>query len=222
MGGNLSPGLLVSAYSQGIFPWFNDEDPILWWSPDPRFVLDPLELHVSASMRKVLRKGRFELSVDRDFRAIIENCSRAPRPGQRGTWITGDMVDAYVELHRLGYAHSAEAWLDGELAGGCYGVSLGRVFFGESMFSKADNASKAAFIPLVWRLLDEGIALVDSQVRTAHVESLGGRDIPRADYLAKLASLLTGPSPPGSWGGRFPDYPSSSSWERIVTRRQGR
>ncbi len=220
-GGNLSPGLLLSAYSQGLFPWFNDEDPILWWSPDPRFVLFPSDLHVSESMRKVLRKGKFELAVDRDFRSVIENCSRSPRPGQNGTWITSDMVDAYVELHRLGYAHSAEARQGGELVGGCYGVSLGGIFFGESMFAKADNASKAAFIALVWRLVDEGIALVDSQVRTDHVESLGGKDIPRTEYLKLLAKNLTRDTLLGSWADRFPDYPSSTSWERVVVRRQG-
>jgi len=132
-GGNLSPGLLLSAYRQGIFPWFNDDDPILWWSPDPRFVLFPDELHVSQTMRKLLRKQKYELALDRDFPAVIRACSSSPRSGQNGTWITEDMTQAYIELHRLGYAHSVEARRDGELVGGLYGVALGSLFCGESM-----------------------------------------------------------------------------------------
>lgn len=205
-GGNLSPGMLISAYSQGLFPWFNDEDPILWWSPDPRFVLLPEELHVSATMKKLLKKRRFELRVDTAFEAVIRSCARAPRRGQRGTWITDDMVDGYLRLHELGYAHSAEAWLDGELAGGLYGVALGSAFFGESMFSLAPDASKAAFIPFVRALAARGFDLIDSQVRTDHVSSMGGREISRDEYLARLRRALAAPTRPGSWAGHFGLY----------------
>jgi len=217
-GGNLSPGMLVSAYRRGIFPWFNEEDPILWWSPDPRFVLLPAELHVSATMRKLLRRRRFELALDRDFPAVILECSRAARPGQRGTWITSDMIEAYVELHRLGFAHSVEARLDGALVGGLYGVSLGSAFFGESMFSLEDDASKAAFIPLVWRLADEGFTLVDSQVYTDHMAGLGAREIPRTEYLRLLEESLAAPARSGDWGILFRDFPSSEAYRRIVMK----
>lgn len=205
-GGNLSPGMLLSAYSQGLFPWFNDEDPILWWSPDPRFVLLPGELHVSATMKKLLKKRRFELRVDTDFEGVIRSCVRTPRRGQRGTWITDDMVDGYLRLHALGYAHSAEAWLDGELAGGLYGIALGSAFFGESMFSLAPDASKAAFIPFVRALAARGFSLIDSQIRTDHVSSMGGREITRDDYLARLRGALAAPTLLGSWTDLFALY----------------
>lgn len=218
VGGNLSPGVVLSAYSQGIFPWFSDDDPILWWSPDPRFVLFPGEVRVSESMRKVLKKGGFELSLDTDFRAVMEECAAVPRRGQDGTWITSDMVEAYVRLHKLGYAHSVEARLDGVLVGGLYGVSLGRLFCGESMFSRAPNASKAALIALAWRLKDEGFLVIDSQVRTDHVASMGGREIPRSEYLdlVRKASALA-PSR-GDWGALFPDFPRSEGWESLRKR----
>jgi leucyl/phenylalanyl-tRNA---protein transferase len=215
-GGNLSPGMLLSAYRRGIFPWFSEDEPILWWSPDPRFVLRPDELHASRTMVRILRRGRFELSLDRDFPAVIRSCARSPRPGQRGTWITGGMIDAYVELHRLGLAHSAEARLDGELVGGLYGVALGSVFFGESMFSRADDASKAAFIPLAWRLREEGFTLVDSQVYTDHLAGLGAREIPRTEYLRLLADGLDAPTRRGDWSALFPRFPDSSEYRRIV------
>ncbi len=215
-GGNLSPGMLLSAYRRGIFPWFSQGEPILWWSPDPRFVLFPGELHATRSMRKLIRKERFELSVDRDFPAVIRACSSAKRPGQRGTWITELMIEAYIELHRLGLAHSAEARLDGELVGGLYGVSLGSVFFGESMFSRADDASKAAFIPLAWRLREEGFTLIDSQVYTEHLAGLGAREIPRNDYLRLLAEALTRPTRRGDWSDLFPRYPDSREYRRIA------
>lgn len=214
VGGNLSPGVVLSAYSQGVFPWFSEEDPILWWSPDPRFVLFPGEIRVSESMRKVLRKGVFSLSLDTDFRGVIDSCASSPRRSQQGTWITEDMVEAYVRLHELGYAHSVEVRKDGELAGGLYGLSLGRLFCGESMFSRVPNASKAALIALAWRLADEGFPVIDSQVHTDHVASLGGREIPRAEYLA-LARKCTGLSPSrGNWGRLFPDFPQSDGWRK--------
>lgn len=216
MGGNLSPGMLLSAYRRGLFPWFSEDEPILWWSPDPRFVLFPDNLHVSRTMIKILRHRRFELTLDRDFPAVIKACAASPRRGQKGTWITDDMIEAYIELHRLGLAHSAEARIDGELVGGLYGVSLGSVFFGESMFSHADDASKAAFIPLVWRLREEGFTLIDSQVYTDHLAGLGAQEIPRTDYLRFLAERLRGPTRRGDWAVLFPDFPDSSEYRRVV------
>lgn len=222
MGGNLSPGLLLSAYKQGIFPWFSEDEPILWWSPDPRFVLFTDELHVSATMRKVLRRRNYELSLDRDFPAVIRSCASAQRPGQKGTWITEGMIEAYIELHRLGYAHSAEARQDGALVGGLYGVCLGGMFFGESMFSRADGASKAVFIALVWRLREEGFTLVDSQVYTDHLAGLGAREIPRIEYLSLLADRLSGrdamPTRRGDWSAAFPDFPDSKSYRSVVLK----
>jgi leucyl/phenylalanyl-tRNA--protein transferase len=229
-GGNLSPGLLLSAYRQGIFPWFSETEPILWWSPDPRFVLFTEELHVSGTMRKLLRHrlgpdriegGRamkYELALDRDFPAVIRACASAPRPGQEGTWITEGMIAAYIELHRLGYAHSAEARLGGELVGGLYGVALGSLFFGESMFSRADGASKTAFIPLVWRLREEGFTLVDSQVYTDHLAGLGAREIPRIEYLSLLADRLSAESRKGDWSTLFAGFPDSLEFRRVVLK----
>ncbi|MDR3336230.1 MAG: leucyl/phenylalanyl-tRNA--protein transferase [Treponema sp.] len=189
IGGNLSPGMLLSAYEQGIFPWFNPEDPVIWQSPDPRFVIFPEKLHRSSSMKKILRRGDFEISFDRDFPSVIENCAALPRQGQNGTWITQDIIAAYTELHRLGWAHSAEARQNGELVGGCYGISLGNAFFGESMFARTANASKAAFLTLAERLFSEGARFIDCQVPTEHLRSLGGEEMSRADFLALLRKL---------------------------------
>lgn len=201
--GNLSPGMLISAYIQGIFPWYNEGDPILWHSPDPRFVLFPEKLHVSQSMRKILRQGIYDIRFNTAFPRVIRNCAEIPRKGEAGTWLTADMIDAYCEMHRLGYAHSAEAWQDGELAGGCYGILLGPkgvrlgldddsggVFFGESMFARKPNASKAAFLTLAGKLFAQNIAFIDSQVWTAHLESLGGESLSRNAYLRLLFTHL--------------------------------
>jgi leucyl/phenylalanyl-tRNA--protein transferase len=207
VGGNLSPGMLLSAYEQGIFPWFNEGDPILWQSPDPRFVLFPENLHISQSMRKLLRQGVYDIRYNTAFPEVIRACAEISRRGQDGTWITADMLEAYGELHRLGYAHSAEAWQDGQLAGGCYGIFLNAqghrpalagcpglrnapagIFFGESMFARRPNASKAAFLTLAQNLFAQNTAFIDCQVRTAHLESLGGKPIPRQDYLRLLAA----------------------------------
>jgi len=207
-GGNLSPGLLLSAYRQGLFPWFSEGDPILWWSPDPRFVLEPSRLHVSATMRKVLRREPWEWSLDRDFEEVIALCSSLPRKRQRETWITDGMVRAYIELHRLGFAHSVEVRLDGSLAGGFYGVSLGSIFFGESMFSLVDDASKAAFIPFVRYIEAQGFTLVDSQVYTDHLAGLGAGETSRESYLALLTRALDAPTRRGDWGRLFPDFPA--------------
>jgi leucyl/phenylalanyl-tRNA--protein transferase len=190
VGGNLSPGMLLSAYEQGIFPWYNPEDPILWQSPDPRFVLFPENLHISASMKKVFKKGEFEIAFDRDFAGVIKGCAEIGRPGQDGTWITSDIISAYTELHRLGYAHSAESYYEGRLVGGCYGIALGRVFFGESMFAKRSNASKAAFLCLAKKLFAEGAAFIDCQVHTDHLESLGGVEMGRSEFLKLLRETL--------------------------------
>ncbi|MDR1108488.1 MAG: leucyl/phenylalanyl-tRNA--protein transferase [Spirochaetaceae bacterium] len=190
VGGNLSPGMLLSAYEQGIFPWFNPGDPILWQSPDPRFVIFPEKLHVSASMKRLLKKGEFEVALDRDFAGVIRACAETERPGQGGTWITEDMIRAYTELHRLGWAHSAESYAGGKLAGGCYGIRLGRVFFGESMFARVSNASKAAFLTLAKRLFADGTAFIDCQVPTDHLLSLGGEAISRRDFLRLLKNTL--------------------------------
>jgi leucyl/phenylalanyl-tRNA--protein transferase len=185
-GGNLSPGMLLSAYEQGIFPWYNPEDPVIWQSPDPRFVIFPDTLHIAGSMRKILGRGDFEIAFDRDFAAVITGCAEVERPKQGGTWITGDIIAAYTELHRLGWAHSAEAYREGKLAGGCYGIFLGRVFFGESMFARQPNASKAAFLSLAQALFAGGAAFIDCQVPTEHLRSLGGQEISRRDFLGRL------------------------------------
>jgi leucyl/phenylalanyl-tRNA--protein transferase len=199
VGGNLSPGVLLSAYRQGIFPWFSEGDPILWWSPDPRCVLFPGELHVSRSMQKLLRKNRFRVSLDTGFSSVIDGCRTAPRRGQRGTWITGAMRDAYVELHELGFAHSVEVWDGGMLCGGMYGVSLGSCFFGESMFSRVQNASKIALIQF-FRLMEErGIELLDCQVHSPHLESLGARQIPRREFMDLLRGCLEHKTMRGNW-----------------------
>jgi leucyl/phenylalanyl-tRNA--protein transferase len=186
VGGNLSPGMLLSAYEQGIFPWYNPEDPLLWQSPDPRCVIFPEKLHISHSMQKVLKNDVYKIAFDLDFASVISNCGEVPRPGQNGTWITEDIKFAYTELYRLGYAHSAEAYQDGILAGGCYGILLGNTFFGESMFSKKPNASKAAFLSLARYLFACGAVFIDCQVPTAHLLSLGAEELSRMDFLRLL------------------------------------
>lgn len=192
VGGNLSPGMLLSAYEQGIFPWYNPEDPILWQSPDPRFVIFPENLHISASMKKILRHGDFDISFDRDFPGVIRGCAKILRPGQDGTWISGDIITGYMELQRLGHIRSAESRKGGLLAGGCYGVDLGTVFCGESMFAAVPNASKAAFLSLAARLFERGVAFIDCQVPTDHLRSLGGVEISRRNFLHLLRKTLAG------------------------------
>ncbi|MEY3437194.1 MAG: leucyl/phenylalanyl-tRNA--protein transferase [Sphingobacteriales bacterium] len=186
VGGDLSVETLLTAYRSGIFPWFSGKIPH-WYSPDPRFVLFPKDLKVSKSMKQVIRSGKFAFSRNKDFNQVITNCSSVGRPGQWGTWITKDMIKAYNTLHQQGYAESAEAWLNGQLVGGLYGIRVGKVFCGESMFSYASNASKFAFITLVGELIKEGIELIDCQIHTEHLESLGAYMIPRSDYLSYLS-----------------------------------
>jgi leucyl/phenylalanyl-tRNA--protein transferase len=178
--------MLLSAYEQGIFPWYNPEDPILWQSPDPRFVIFPDKLHISSSMHRVFKRGDFEISVDKNFEGVIRGCSEIDRPGQGGTWITNDIIEAYTELHRLGWAHSVESSRDGELAGGCYGILLGKVFCGESMFARKSNASKAAFLTLARYLFSRGVKFIDCQVPTDHLRSLGGEEMSRRDFIRLL------------------------------------
>ena len=186
VGGDLRPERLLEAYRAGIFPWYSDGQPILWWSPDPRLVLFPGEFHRSRSLRKTGKRGIFEVRFDTAFTAVIAACARAPRSYGEGTWITRAMRSAYTRLHRLGYAHSVECWHDGALAGGLYGISLGSCFFGESMFSLEPDASKAGFILFAQKLFKAGFTLIDSQVPTPHVARLGGVSIPRDRYLLLL------------------------------------
>ncbi len=186
IGGDLSTERLLLAYRSGIFPWYNEDEPIIWWCPDPRFVLFPDDLKISKSMQAVLRNGKFRFTINRAFAQVIQNCKTIERNGQDGTWITAAVQKAYTELHTLGFAHSAEAWMNGELVGGLYGIRMGNVFFGESMFSKQSNASKFAFINYVQQLQKEGVALIDCQVYTEHLESLGTGMIGREEFIGLL------------------------------------
>lgn len=185
MGGDVSVERLLLAYKNGIFPWYDDTVP-LWWSPDPRFVLIPEELKVSKSMQQIIKKKTFTFKVNTDFSQVIQYCQLLNRKGQDGTWITEELKESFIELHRLGHAHSAEAWMNNELVGGLYGIKMGPFFFGESMFSKVSNASKFAFIHWVRQLQQEGVILIDCQVYTEHLESLGAKMIPREDFIQLL------------------------------------
>jgi len=200
VGGDLSPDRLLLAYAMGIFPWYNEGQPILWHSPDPRLVLQTCELHVSRSLERTLRRGAFRITFDAAFGRVVDACAAAGRPGQQGTWITGEMRRAYKRLHRLGYAHSAEAWQGNRLAGGLYGICLGGAFFGESMFAREPDASKAAFVSLVRQLQRWGIALIDCQLATEHLERFGAREWPRAQFLTALGRALELPTRRGNWG----------------------
>ncbi|SHI36519.1 leucyl/phenylalanyl-tRNA--protein transferase [Pseudozobellia thermophila] len=186
VGGDLSPERLLLAYRSGIFPWFNEGSVILWWSPDPRMVLRPHDVKISKSMRKVLRDGRFKLTKNQSFKAVIEACSSVKREGQEGTWITDAMKKAYLQMHLKGHATSYEVWQDAELVGGLYGIDLGHVFCGESMFSRVSNASKFAFIKMAQELEAKAYRLIDCQMYTPHLESLGAREIPRAEFIQIL------------------------------------
>lgn len=210
VGGDLSPERLLAAYAQGIFPWFNEDCPILWWSPHPRLVLLPEELHVSRSLERTLRRGRYAIRADTDFGAVIRRCSGKNRPGQEGTWITQEMISAYDRLHRMGYAHSFEAWEGKTLVGGLYGVALGGAFFGESMFADRPDASKAAFAVAVRWLARWEVDLVDCQVRTEHLERFGARQIPRAEFLERLRRALAKPMLRGKWDLSSPIRPPPS------------
>ena len=199
VGGDLRPERLLLAYSSGIFPWYDDRQPILWHSPDPRMVLEAGNLHVPVSLRKAIRRRPYRLTLDGAFEAVIAGCAAVRRPEGPGTWITPEMSAAYTELHQLGFAHSAEAWAGEELAGGLYGVSLGGAFFGESMFARRPDASKIAFVALVEQLARRGITLVDCQVHTEHLERFGAEEWPRERYLAALAEAIRKPTWRGRW-----------------------
>lgn len=190
IGGDLGIERLLLAYRSGIFPWYSEGEPIVWWSPDPRFVLFPQKLKVTKSMQSVLSNGSFRFTINRAFTAILQNCKTITRREQEGTWITPAVQHAYTQLHELGYAHSAEAWMNGELVGGLYGIRLGNIFFGESMFSKVSNASKFAFINYVRQLQKEKVVLIDCQVYTAHLESLGAAMIDRKKFMVLLSENI--------------------------------
>ena len=188
-GGDLSVPRLIEAYRNGIFPWFNSGEPVLWWSPDPRMVLIPGEFKISRSMARVLRNADYEVRSDTAFEQVMRGCA-APRGGQSGTWIHEGMIAAYATLHEMGYAHSVEVWMGGELAGGLYGVAIGRMFYGESMFSHASNASKIALAHLARQLARWQFGMIDCQMNTAHLASLGAREIPRSEFIARLRELI--------------------------------
>jgi len=199
VGGDLSCERLLEAYRLGIFPWYSDDQPILWWSPDPRLVLRLDEFKVSRSLRQTLKKGVFKVTFDRAFEEVIRGCASAPREGQRGTWITKEMQEAYIELHGLGFAHSVETWWGEELAGGIYGVSLGKAFFGESMFHRRTDASKVALAVLVEKLQTWDFHFIDAQMTTEHLLRLGAAEMPRRVFLKRLQSALRHPTKRGKW-----------------------
>ncbi len=201
-GGDLSPARLLLAYERGIFPWSAPEDPLLWWCPDPRAVIKPEEVKVSKSMRNVLNQSRFTVTFDEDFRGVMQGCANRP---EEGTWITEDFIEAYLTLHELGFAHSVETWDgEGELVGGLYGVSLGSCFFGESMFARASNASKVAFITLARELQTWGFDCIDCQIMNPHLESLGADHLPREEFLTMLEGFLQKDTRRGRWSRSNP------------------
>jgi leucyl/phenylalanyl-tRNA--protein transferase len=199
VGGDLSIKRLLLAYRLGIFPWYSEGEPILWWSPEPRLVLYPGEVQISRSLNKIINKGAFKVTMDRAFEKVISECARVRLETQEGTWIVDDMVSAYCRLHAAGFAHSVEAWREGRLAGGLYGVSLGKCFFGESMFTRVTNASKVALVALVNHLKALRFALIDCQIATDHLKRFGAREISRAKYLEELNEALIAPTLRGGW-----------------------
>ncbi|NOZ53037.1 MAG: leucyl/phenylalanyl-tRNA--protein transferase [Gammaproteobacteria bacterium] len=198
IGGDLSPKRLLTAYSNGIFPWYNEGEPILWWSPNPRAVLFPTQLKISRSLRKTLAKNNVTITIDNTFKEVVNACGE-PRKNQPGTWITPDMRTAYYTMHKLGHAHSIECWHNNQLVGGLYGMSIGQVFFGESMFSRKTDSSKLALVHLVHKLQEWGFQLIDCQVRTAHLTSLGAKDIPREQFIQHLYQWCSTPPKPAAW-----------------------
>ena len=198
-GGDLSPQRLIVAYREGIFPWFNYGDPILWWSPDPRMVLFPSELKISRSLKKTLRKKHYRIRTDHHFHEVIRSCAAAPRQDQPGTWIHPEIITAYTTLHEMGLAHSVETWINDKLVGGLYGIALGKIFFGESMFSTITDASKIALVHLVKQLEYQGFGMIDCQMRTTHLASFGAREIPRWLFNQKLHQLTAYPEQARKW-----------------------
>ena len=197
---DLTPERVLDAYRQGIFPWYSDDQPVLWWSPDPRMVLVVDELRVTRSLRRRIRQQPYEIRADTAFRSVVEHCANARRRGQLGTWITPEIVDAYTTLHERGNAHCVEAWRDGDLVGGLYGICIGRIFFGESMFANEPDASKIALVHLIAMLRARDIPLVDCQQATVHLASFGARSIPRRMFADRVAALVHSTAPPGPWG----------------------
>ena len=210
VGGDLSPARLLNAYRHGIFPWFSPGEPILWWSPDPRMVFRTDGVHLSSRFRRALRHSPWTVRADTDFRGVIEACARTPRPGQDGTWITGTMRTAYLQLHRLGHAHSVEVFNGDRLVGGIYGVAIGRMFFGESMFSAESGGSKVALAALAHRLSQWGWPMIDAQVENPHLLGLGAQVWRRRDFLEQVAQLTAGTMAPGLWTARFESLPAST------------
>lgn len=204
IGGDLSPQRLLLAYSSGIFPWYNRGEPVLWWSPDPRAIFEPATYHIPRRLLRTIKSGKFTVTCDTAFSDVIHHCARTPRPGQRGTWITREMIAAYNQLHALGYAHSFETWHEGQLVGGLYGVSLGAAFFGESMFAHATDASKAAFAVAMRGFSAWDFDFVDGQVMNDHLFNLGALQILRDDFLARLQHALTSETRRGNWQNLFP------------------
>ena len=198
-GGDLSPHRILTAYRRGIFPWFSPGDPILWWSPDPRMILVPGELRISRSLRKALRGRHYEIRLDHNFTGVIRACATAPRKRQQGTWITAEMRTAYQRLHELGYAHSVEVWIDDRLAGGLYGIAIGAMFYGESMFAHVTDASKIALAHLARHLQEKGFGLIDCQMATPHLSSLGACETSRREFAARVRHLSDEQMPPGCW-----------------------
>ena len=213
-GGDLTPQRLVLAYLKGIFPWYSPGEPILWWSPDPRMVLVPGEFRISRSLRQSLRRGNYEIRLDSQFPTVIRACAEIPRKAQQGTWITREMQLAYIRLHRFGYAHSVETWIDGQLMGGLYGMAIGRMFYGESMFSHATDASKLALAHLTRFLAEQGFGLIDCQMNTPHLASLGAREIPRSEFITQLHALTAIPP----LNGRWPSDGASLAWAQESSR----
>lgn len=201
VGGDLSPGRLLLAYSMGIFPWYSEGSPILWWSPDPRLVLMPEDLRVSRSLRQTIKKEIYRTTFDNVFERVIRSCAESRRKDEDGTWITEDMVRAYCRLHEEGFAHSVESWDGDELAGGLYGVALGKVFYGESMFARRSDASKVAFVKLVQKLAQWKFRVIDCQVTTRHLISLGAKEVPRSEFLKTMRKALKQLTPRGKWSG---------------------
>lgn len=195
VGGDLGPERLLEAYRHGLFPWGTVEGLPVWYNPDPRMVLVPAAFRASRSLRRTLRAGRYTVHIDHDFPAVIRACAAAPRPGQDGTWITPDMQAAYIRLHELGWAHSVETWVEGQLVGGLYGLAIGHAFFGESMFSRHNDASKIAFAHLCRLLAERGFAMIDCQMHTEHLASLGATEMPRTRFLAELRTAVAGNAP---------------------------
>jgi leucyl/phenylalanyl-tRNA--protein transferase len=211
VGGDLSQERLLLAYRMGIFPWYSEHEPIMWWSPDPRLILYPDRLKISKSLKKVINKGDFELTMDQSFKAVIRACAESRTETNEGTWIVDEIIAAYCKLHESGLAHSVETWMDGQLAGGLYGVSIGRCFFGESMFTRISNASKLALVGLVRYLQNLDFDLIDCQVSTPHLLSLGAHEIPRARFLDELATALEAPTLKGRWS-----FPRSTPVQSLI------